>query len=249
MLHCAPQNNVAAGSERLGFDLRGDPCYYTSRYNNTYPYTYGGLPLVYNNTAHSSLIGFMLRDTDQLAGIVDMTSGGTYAACTQLAGFSGWRNWDFGVLAAVRGMSTNAVIDRVAVAETKHVGLRALQKRTSVTTEVNVTVSNSAFVGQTDASACQDCLTGREAGCAPNPSSQSFPASGRVVGLESASFGLKFTSGPAFENWDELLSYSLDRGQVVISNVTFSNFTGVDACGINNTAFSNHQGKKLHVYI
>ena len=207
MLHCAPQNNVAAGSERLGFDLRGDPCYYTSRYNNTYPYTYGGLPLVYNNTAHSSLIGFMLRDTDQLAGLVDMTSGGKYAACTQLAGFSGWRNWDFGVLAAVRGMGTNAVIDRVAVAETKHVGLRALQVRSSssITAEANVTVTNSAFVGQTDATACQDCPTGSEKGCAPNLSIQSFSATGMAIGMQSPSFGISYSSGPEHKPWDELM--------------------------------------------
>ena len=197
---------MAAGSERLGFDLRGDPCYYTSLYNNTYPYTYNGLPLTYNNTAHSSLIGFMLRDTDQLAGLVDITAGGVYASCTQLTGFSGWKNWDFSVLATVRGMTTNARFDSVAVAETKHVGLRALQIRSasSITSEANATISNSAFVGQTDPSSCQDCPTGKEVGCAPNLSIQSFSATGMAVGVQSPSFGISYTSGPEHKPWDEL---------------------------------------------
>jgi hypothetical protein len=80
------RNNAAAGSERIGFYLAGEPC-------SSLPHpktqqqqgsTSAALRVV-NNTAHSSLVGLMLHAND------------VGEECSGAVGFSLWRNWDYGV--------------------------------------------------------------------------------------------------------------------------------------------------------
>ena len=76
-------DNIAAGSERLGFMYFGLPC-------NPPPGFRGSFS---NNVAHSNLAGMWLRASDQSA--VD--------GCTLLANFTTYMNWDFGIIRCARG--------------------------------------------------------------------------------------------------------------------------------------------------
>ena len=241
------QGNVAAGSDRLGFDMVGDPCRYEQYYGATNAsLLYNGQPLIYNNTAHSALIGLMLRSTDQLVGQVDMTlptwavNGGVQArTCTQVKGFSAWRNWDFGILASVRGLSTDALFTNVAFAENRHSSLTPLLVSSDLSANTSLYIQNAVFIGQTNPSVCSECTTGKEIGCHANPSTMSFPATGLSRGFETLTAAVGFSEGPEFEPWAAAMGYALTLGRGLITNVTFANWSGKDACGVSNAAFVN----------
>ena len=76
-------NNTAAGSQRLGFNLVASAC--------------GTSDVLTGNTAHSSLVGLMLRPTD------------TGAKCTQLTSFATYLDWDFGIFTVGVGSSGGSV--------------------------------------------------------------------------------------------------------------------------------------------
>lgn len=84
------RRNAAAGSERLGFYLPGEPCSALPQNNTSASASSSSvaapqLPLVANNSAHASLVGLMLEANRLGEG------------CSGAAGFMLWRNWDFGV--------------------------------------------------------------------------------------------------------------------------------------------------------
>ena len=76
------ENNVAAGGERFGFAYYGLPCGAT-------PATFAGS--FTGNAAHSYLNGLWLQ--------ASQASWGT--GCTQLANFTTYMNWDYGVVRSV----------------------------------------------------------------------------------------------------------------------------------------------------
>jgi hypothetical protein len=79
------RRNAAAGSERIGFYLAGEPCSSLPGSGTAAAAAAAAAPRVANNSAHSSLVGLMLEANDEGEG------------CSGAVGFSVWRNWDFGV--------------------------------------------------------------------------------------------------------------------------------------------------------
>jgi hypothetical protein len=70
------QDNAAAGSERIGFHIRGEKCY-----------TADPLKSWLRNTAHSCLHGIHIGYNDG------------YPGCAKVANFHSWKNWDYGIFA------------------------------------------------------------------------------------------------------------------------------------------------------
>ena len=68
-----------------------------------------------DNVAHSSLVGLLLE-------------GSPGAECTGVRRFAAWRNWDFGVLAGLQGISTSVLLEEVSAVENKHAGILILKK-------------------------------------------------------------------------------------------------------------------------
>ncbi|XP_048585401.1 fibrocystin-L isoform X2 [Nematostella vectensis] len=68
------RNNAAAGSERIGFNIRGERCHGTDRKTDWR-----------ENVAHTCLHG------------IHIGYGGGWKGCTRLAGFTSWKNWDYGI--------------------------------------------------------------------------------------------------------------------------------------------------------
>lgn len=70
------RNNVASGSERIGFHIRGESCY-----QNDPDERWDG------NSAHTALHGIHIGYVDGFPG------------CLKIANFMTWKNWDYGVFA------------------------------------------------------------------------------------------------------------------------------------------------------
>lgn len=89
------RDNAAAGSERIGFHIRGESCY-------------GDNPEARweANTAHTTLHGIHIGYSDGLPG------------CLKIANFVVWKSWDFGVF----GFPTSRVIVQNTVAVDNNIG-------------------------------------------------------------------------------------------------------------------------------
>jgi hypothetical protein len=107
--------NVAAGSERLGWDLYGMAC--SAAGNGTSGS--GDSRFVFeNNVAHTSLVGMILRASDE-----SMAEG-----CTAVNNFHEYQNWDFGIL-TVKGIPTNVLLRGFRSLNPKHAGVLILRVR------------------------------------------------------------------------------------------------------------------------
>lgn len=73
------RNNAAAGSERIGFHIRGESCF-TAGLSHSW----------LNNVAHTCLHGVHIGYNDG------------YHACAKVANFLSWKNWDYGIFAYPR---------------------------------------------------------------------------------------------------------------------------------------------------
>lgn len=68
------RGNAAAGSERIGFHIRGEKCYTADPVN---PWL--------RNSAHTCLHGVHIGYNDG------------YPGCAKVANFLSWKNWDYGI--------------------------------------------------------------------------------------------------------------------------------------------------------
>ena len=105
------RGNVAAGSHRAGFRVVGSALS-MEECASGHP---DGKADFDNNVAHSSLVGLLLE-------------GSAGAECTGVRRFSAWRNWDFGVLAGLQGISTSVLLEEVSVVESRHAGILILKR-------------------------------------------------------------------------------------------------------------------------
>jgi hypothetical protein len=207
MLNNTLVGNVAAGSGRLGYWLAGLPC--------------GARAGAFaNNSAHSSLVGMVLRANDQ------------GAPCTELSAFSTYLNWDFGLL-TMGGIATDVRLRDIVAADNKHVGLLVLRAG-GLADPASVQLEGALLVGESEADVCGMCARSSDAGCHQNLSRQSYNRAtpfGPSIGLQSSLFALEFTSGPEKKPWDHVMGYATVLGAMHVSNVTFASFKGAAGCG------------------
>eukprot|EP00879_Flechtneria_rotunda_P011345 GHRR01011850.1.p1 GENE.GHRR01011850.1~~GHRR01011850.1.p1 ORF type:complete len:1721 (+),score=430.30 GHRR01011850.1:1256-6418(+) len=217
------RRNIAAGSERIGFYLAGEPC-------STLPHPRlgGGKALrVANNTAHSNLVGLMLEAND---------SG---QRCSGAAGFSMWRNWDYGVF-TVKGILTSVTLVDITVVETKHVGVLILYMG-ALSEPVEINMAAMTLIGTSGPESCTICngtspmIAGKTADltCHQKLSSQSYnretPFS-PAVGLASSMFALLISPGPEFKPWDAVKGYPTILGITRVEGAMFGGYQGPSTC-------------------
>lgn len=96
------RDNAAAGSERIGFHIRGESCYGDNPEERWEA-----------NTAHTTLHGIHIGYTDGLPG------------CLKISNFVVWKSWDFGVF----GYPDSRVVVQNTVVADNNVGKVALLGR------------------------------------------------------------------------------------------------------------------------
>ncbi|GAX81123.1 hypothetical protein CEUSTIGMA_g8557.t1 [Chlamydomonas eustigma] len=231
--------NTAAGSERAGFILAGPPC--------------GAPPSFFNNTAHSSIVGFWLKSSSESQA----------AGCTVLYNCTAFMSWDFGVI-TTQGIVTSVQLTNVNVLDSKHAGMLIL-KVGQMHDPAQVNITGGIFAGATGPEVCGLCnnrVTGLEmvspggglsgvstnvvyvgdAGCAekltPNSYNLVSPFT-PAVGLLSSTFALEFTPGPDRYPWDGLKGYPTILGISRQYNLTFADYQGPN-CSAGTYALGNH---------
>lgn len=210
------RDNVAAGSDRAGYDIRGDPCDV-------------GQPLITGNTAHSSLAGMIIRSNPT-------------ASCTLLTDLTLVRNWDFGLISLL-GIETDLVMRRLTVADHKHAGVLIL-KKSDMDQSGRVDLQDSLIVGHSTLEACNMCTAGFESTCHSALSVVSYTDPMQpTVGLLSSTFALEFTTGPEHKPWDHVHGYATVLGSMFVTGTTFADFRGsnVSDCKLAAHAIGNHE--------
>ena len=91
------RNNAAAGSERIGFHIRGESCYVDNPWERWDA-----------NTAHTTLHGIHIGYEDGFPG------------CLKIAKFLSWKNWDYGVF----GYPSSRVVVEDTVVVDSNIGNR-----------------------------------------------------------------------------------------------------------------------------
>ncbi|GIL42086.1 hypothetical protein Vafri_130 [Volvox africanus] len=235
------QGNVAAGSDRFGFILYGQPCSDVdeSAYGTTPPpspssattLTHGS---VLDNVAHSCLAGMWLRSS----------AASRAANCTALSSFIGHTNWDFGII-TMRGIDTDVRLYDIKLYDNKHAGAALLLRRDMFTTpRVAASWRGGLLVGRSSHDVCALCTAPSDAGChqrlvAGVSYNRELPYS-PALGLVAATFAQGFSMGPDSAPWDAVQGYGLVYGHTNISNVTVADFGGSGGCGGGEFAFANN---------
>ena len=71
------------------------------------------------------------------------------------------------------------------------------------------------------------------------PTRSYHPAYG-YYGVVASTFATAFTSGPDYQEWDNVYGFAMVQGHASLTSVTFQGWSGVDACGIPNAALTNN---------
>ncbi|KAM9666760.1 fibrocystin [Trichechus inunguis] len=206
--------NVVAGSERLGFHIRGHRC---------------SLPEVLwsNNVAHSSLHGLHLYKESGLDN------------CTKISGFLAFKNFDYGAMLHVEN---SMEIENLTLVDNA-VGLLAVVYVSSAPQSsienVQIVLRNSVIVATSSSFDCiQDRVKPRSANLTSTDHAPSNPRGGRVGILWPG-----FTSEPnqwPQEPWHRVRNSHSIPGIMKLQGVTFSSFIkscysdDVDVCILAN---------------
>ncbi|GLI70486.1 hypothetical protein VaNZ11_015368 [Volvox africanus] len=235
------QGNVAAGSDRFGFVLYGQPCSDVDESahgatpppspSSATPLTHGS---VLDNVAHSCLAGMWLRSS----------AASRAANCTALSSFIAHTNWDFGII-TMRGIDTDVRLYDVKVYDNKHAGASLLVRRDMFTTpRVAASWRGGLLAGRSSHDVCALCTAPSDAGChqrlvAGVSYNRELPYS-PVLGFVAATFAQGFSMGPDIAPWDAVQGYGLVYGHTNISNVIVADFAGSGGCGGGEFAFANN---------
>ncbi|GIL74261.1 hypothetical protein Vretifemale_4328 [Volvox reticuliferus] len=232
--------NVAAGSDRFGFILYGQPCTDIDESaqgaappppSSAAPLTHGS---VLDNVAHSCLAGMWLRSS----------AASRAANCTALSSFTGHTNWDFGII-TMRGIDTNVRLFDVKLYDNMHAGAALLLRRDIFTSPgVAATWRGGLLVGRSSHDVCALCTTPSDDGChqrlvAGVSYNRELPHT-PALGLVAATFAQGFSMGPDSAPWDAVQGYGLVYGHANISNVTVADFAGSGGCRGGEFAFANN---------
>ncbi|XP_044927182.1 fibrocystin isoform X1 [Mustela putorius furo] len=190
--------NVVAGSERLGFHIRGHRCSSPEA-------------LWSDNVAHSSLHGLHLYKENG------------FDHCTGISGFLAFKNFDYGAMLHVENsveMENITLVDNT-------IGLLAVVYVSSApqghTENVQVTLRNSVIVATSSSFDCiQDRVKPRSANLTSTDRAPSNPRGGRV-GILWPVFTSKPNRWPQ-EPWHRVRNGHSISGMMKLQDVTFSSF-------------------------
>ncbi|XP_014113099.1 PREDICTED: fibrocystin [Pseudopodoces humilis] len=193
------RGNAVAGSERIGFHIRGQECFPDREYCS-------------GNVAHSSLHGIHLYQEDG------------FQTCTRITGFLSYKNYDYGVMLHLGGsiMLENVVlvdntvgllaVVHCAYAEQCYTGKKFIELKNSV-----IVATSSTF----------DCLRDRIKPHSADPTAQDrpprYPLRGRV-GILWPTFTTVPSQRPE-DPWHKTGNCPKALGIVKLKEVTFTGFT------------------------
>ncbi|OXB78628.1 UNVERIFIED_CONTAM: hypothetical protein H355_010108 [Colinus virginianus] len=191
--------NVVAGSERIGFHIRGQECWLDVDYCS-------------GNVAHSNLHG------------IHLYRGDGFQTCTRITGFLSYKNYDYGMMLH---LGSSVIIDNVVLvdntvglmpvihclyAEQCHTGKRLLELRNSV-----IVATSSTF----------DCIRDRIKPQAADLTSRDrppyFPQRGRA-GILWPKFTTVASQRPD-SPWHKVVHCPTVLGLMKLKDVTFTGFT------------------------
>ncbi|XP_058162846.1 fibrocystin isoform X2 [Dasypus novemcinctus] len=198
--------NVVAGSEKLGFHIRGHRCSPLEAFWS-------------ENVAHSSLHGLHLYKEDG------------FDNCTCISGFLSFKNFDYGAMLHVKN---SVQIENITLVDNA-IGLLAVVYVSSVPRSafenVQIVLRNSVIVATSSSFDClQDKVKPRSANLTSTARAPSNPRGGRVGILWPG-----FTSEPNLwpqEPWHKVRTGHSIPGTMKLQGITFSNF--VKSCYTND---------------
>ncbi|KAJ8026136.1 Fibrocystin-L [Holothuria leucospilota] len=196
-------NNTVAGSERVGYKVRGEPC--SERSDSSAKW--------YGNVAHSTLHGIHLKD--------DSKHG-----CSMVSNFFIWNSFDYGVYAQIPSslsVADSVLVDNKVGIFALIVGPPAIQHKTS---DKFVEVKDSVLVGTSPSYDCH-ADSPKAAMDTEIHRNQLSPGEGNV-GFFFAVF-MSLRNGAYFRSLSGVKSYPTIRGISKLTGVKFSDYG--NACG------------------
>uniref|UniRef100_A0A8C3MZI7 Uncharacterized protein n=1 Tax=Geospiza parvula TaxID=87175 RepID=A0A8C3MZI7_GEOPR len=191
--------NAVAGSERIGFHVKGRECSLAGEYCN-------------GNVAHSSLHGIHLYQEDG------------FQTCTRITGFLSYKNYDYGVMLHLGG---SIIVENVVLVDNT-VGLLAMvhcaYPEQCYTGKKFIELKNSVIVAT---SSTFDCLRDRIQPHSADPTAQDrpprYPLRGRV-GILWPTFSTAPSQRPEHP-WHKTRHCPKALGIMKLKEVTFTGFT------------------------
>uniref|UniRef100_A0A8C9NL52 PKHD1 ciliary IPT domain containing fibrocystin/polyductin n=1 Tax=Serinus canaria TaxID=9135 RepID=A0A8C9NL52_SERCA len=191
--------NAVAGSERIGFHVRGQECSLAGEHCS-------------GNVAHSSLHGVHLYQEDG------------FQTCTRITGFLSYKNYDYGVMLHLGG---SVMVENVVLVDNT-VGLLAMvhcaYTEQCYTGKKSIELKNSIIVAT---SSTFDCLRDRIKPHSADPTAQdrppSYPLRGRV-GILWPTFSTAPSQRPEHP-WHKTGHCPKALGIMKLKEVTFTGFT------------------------
>ena len=222
-------DNVVASSVGAGFITDGDLC-------ESFAWAWIG------NVAHSTRDGLLVMDYPAEA---DYNWQKDTYSCRMVGGVMTYYTSDMGTM--VWYASGNVVVDNV-VSVDNMIGIAAITMMACAddgTRQPTFTLTNSAFYGwfphegcRSDWFQCRHSKLDSMAWCETFHSRS--PYIGNVGILETVFVTSEFagrTSGESLFSWLEADSYSTQRAQAYLTNITFDNWDGATSCGRKYVAF------------
>ncbi|TRZ13995.1 hypothetical protein HGM15179_013119, partial [Zosterops borbonicus] len=193
------RGNAVAGSERIGFHIRGQECLPDGEYCN-------------GNVAHSSLHGVHLCREDG------------FQTCTRVTGFLSYKNYDYGVMLHLGG---SVIVENVVLVDNT-VGLLAVvhcvYAEQCYTGKTSIELKNSVIVAT---SSTFDCLRDRIKPLSADPTAQDrpplYPLRGRV-GILWPTFTTVPSQRPE-DPWHKTGHCPKAIGIMKLKEITFTGFT------------------------
>ncbi|KAJ8026005.1 Fibrocystin-L [Holothuria leucospilota] len=196
-------NNTVAGSERVGFKVKGELCSGPSDPGAKW----------YGNVAHSTLHGVHLKETSQ-------------PGCSMVSEFFIWNSFDYGVYAQISSsllVADSVLVDNKGGVFALIVGPHALSHQPS---DKFVEVQDSILVGTSPSYDCN--AVSPEAAPFTGKHRNALAPGGGNVGFYIVTF-MSSTNGAYFKPLGGVMSYPAISGLSKLTGVTFSDYG--DSCG------------------
>ncbi|XP_038045747.1 fibrocystin-L-like [Patiria miniata] len=211
-------NNTVAGSEKVAFSIKGEPCYDPPNPATDWD----------GNVGHSTLHGVYMFLTSQ-------------PECSKIANFLIYKSWDFGVYAQIESsirMSGMTLVDNKMAVLPLVIGPNPLRHLTS---DVFFQLEDSLIVGVSDSFDCEaDAVEPENAAQSASCRSPRAPGKGHS-GFVWASFSAGKNMAPA-ENLHNVMNYPTINGRSELKNVAFRGFG--THCGKTDVAIMTNPGSQ-----
>jgi plastocyanin len=207
------KDNVAAGSERVGFYYPGESCVNEGAPDISTAKFWG-------NSAHTGMMGLVVM--------------GLTEPCSAVGGFVAARQWEYGIFSSI---ASRLAVRQVAVA-VGHTGLCLNVFGPDPVKHLLdykwIKVDDSLIVGSTEE---EPCFSSTPAHCPSICAAAGSPK----LGIMMATFAKKRSKMDGTGPWHKVKSYPTIAGQVNLTSVTFARFGNYQPCEHDSFAVGNNE--------